>query len=97
MRRPNVLDVVRAVTEVAPEHPEVRVWWYAPIIDAELPAGPGDDRPLEIVLELANTDRPDLEAIGSALCARLRWPRVTVREHRGQEEESRLFRMLTAG
>src|SRR4029077_17679278 len=30
MRRPSILDVLRAVKEVGSTHPEVRGWWYAP-------------------------------------------------------------------
>ncbi len=30
MRQARILDVLRAVTEVAPAHPEVEAWWYAP-------------------------------------------------------------------
>ena len=30
MRQPSILDVLRAVRDVGPTHPEVRAWWYAP-------------------------------------------------------------------
>ena len=95
MQRPNILDVVRAVTAVAADHPEVKVWWYSPDPDFRVK---GDDRrksSLEFVLEFKNGDGADSDAIAEDLSTQLSGNPVAVREHRGKEETVRLFRMLT--
>lgn len=94
MRRPNILDVVRAVTEVAPAHPEVTVWWFAPDSELAVRSDRSREPTLEIVVETATTE-PNLEGVASKLSDRLSGTPVTVRTHRGREEDKRLFRMLT--
>ncbi len=94
VRRPNILDVVRAVTAVAPDYPEVTVWWYAP--EPELTPGSNHSGrgALEVVVETASLRSPDLDGLATHLSQRLGWQDVAVRAHRGPDEK-RLFRMLT--
>jgi hypothetical protein len=63
MRRPSILDVVRAVKEVAPAYPAVRGWWYAPAIHGEI--------------EVAVEGSPD-EAIAAQLSERLWGTKVSI-------------------
>lgn len=95
MRRPNILDVVAAVSEVAPSYPRVTVWWYAP--EPELPVTGGEKgrARLEIVVETAASAPSDLEVMASDIADRLDWEEVSVRAHRGGGEDKRLFRLLT--
>jgi hypothetical protein len=99
MRRPSILDVLRAVRDVGPAHPEVRAWWYAPGRKPRLAGGlPGDENggTLEIVVETAD-DGADLARIGGDLADRLRRGPVSVRPHRGNGEERQLYRLLSNG
>ena len=99
MRRPSILDVLRAVREVGPAHPRVRAWWYAPGRRLRLPGGlAGEDTgaTLEIVVE-TDGDGADLERIGGDLADRLRPGPVSVRFHRGNAEERQLYRLLSKG
>jgi hypothetical protein len=89
MRPPNVLDIVQAVTEVAPAHPEVAVWWYARAGEA--------GAPVQLVLEARDGTPPDTARIGSELAARLRTAPVAIRLHRGADEAAALYRVLTTG
>lgn len=85
---------MQAVAALAPDHPEVTVWWYAPAPELK----PGGNRSgrgaLEIVVESAGTRSPDPASLAAQLSERLRGHEVAVRAHRGREEK-RLFRMLT--
>jgi hypothetical protein len=99
MRRPSILDVLRAVKEVGRAHPEVRSWWYAPgrrlRLQGALPGGEGGEG-LEVVVE------PDVGAVVLAgicgeLAERLRSGPVSVRPHRGSGEERQLYRLLSRG
>ncbi len=87
MRTPTILDVVQAVTSVAPSHPQVAVWWYER-------AG---RRPIQLVLEAREGTSPDPAGIGSELAGRLGTEAVAVRMHRGPGETQALYRLLTAG
>jgi hypothetical protein len=87
MRTPNILDIVQAVTEVAPSHPELAVWWY------ERTGGAG----ARLVLEARKGASPDTAHIGSELAGRLGTGAVAVRMHRGAGETQALYRLLTAG
>lgn len=99
MRRPSILDVLRAVKEVGAAHPEVRAWWYAPgrrlRLQGALP-GVEDGESLEVVVE-ADIDGVDLAGIGADLADRLRSGPVSVRPHRGSGEEGQLYRLLSRG
>jgi hypothetical protein len=97
MRPPSILDVVRAVREVVPAHPEVRAWWYAP--SRGLPpqgrrAGERADAAVEVIIE-TDTASVDLARIGSDLADRLRRGPVSVRRHRGNGEERQLYRLMS--
>ena len=99
MRPPSILDVLRAVRDVVPAHPEVRAWWYAPSRGSRLHGGrPGEesDAALEVIIE---TDTPgaDLARIGRDLADRLRRGPVSVRPHRGNGEERQLYRLMSRG
>jgi hypothetical protein len=90
MRTPTILDIVKAVTEVAPSHPELAVWWY------ERTGGAGTSPGL-LVLEPRKGASPDTAHIGSELAGRLGTGAVAVRMHRGAGETQALYRLLTAG
>jgi hypothetical protein len=89
MHRPTILDVVQAVVEVAPSHPEVAVWWYARA------SGVGV-LPVMVVLETREGAAPDTSTIGLELAKRLGPSAVAVRMHRGAAEAQELYRLLTA-
>ncbi|HEU4647715.1 MAG TPA: hypothetical protein VFS33_01550 [Gemmatimonadales bacterium] len=93
MRTPTILDVIRAVTEVAPLHPEVAVWWY---VRASTEAGNGA-RGVQVVLEARDGIPPDVARIGPELGQRLGGATVSARMHRGAAEAAPLYRVLTAG
>jgi hypothetical protein len=88
MRTPTILDVVQAVTGVAPSHPEVAIWWYG---RAEMAGAP----PLLLVLEARDGARPDTERIGLELARRLGPAAIAIRMHRGAGEAQALYRLLT--
>jgi hypothetical protein len=90
MRTPTILDIVKAVTEVAPSHPELAVWWY------ERTGGAGASPGL-LVLEARKGASPDTAHIGSELAGRLGTGAVAVRMHRGAGETQALYRLLTTG
>ena len=87
-QRSNVLDVVRAVTEVAPDHPGVLVWWYVPRLL--------EDPKIELLVELRPDSNEDLVAIARAVEGRLPAASVTVTPHGGESEARRLFRVLSS-
>jgi hypothetical protein len=89
MRRPTILDLVQAVIEVAPSHPEVAVWWYRR-------ASAVGVLPVMVVLETRNGAAPDLTSIGAELATRLGGSAVAVRMHEGPGETQELYRLLTA-
>jgi hypothetical protein len=86
-RRANVLDIVRAVTEVAPDYPEVAVWWYVPRL-LENPE-------VEIVAEVKDGEAHHLAAAAERLTALLGNASVSVRPHRGAQEGRALFRLVS--
>lgn len=90
MRSPTILDVVQAVTDVAPSHPGVAIWWYGHATEAGAP-------PVLLVLEPRNGAAPDPASVGSQLARRLGPATVAVRMHRGAGETQALYRLLTAG
>jgi hypothetical protein len=87
MRPPTILDVVQAVTRLAPSHPEVAVWWYA----RGATGAPGG----LLVLEPREGAHPDTASIGSELAGSLGPGMVTVRIHRGAAEGQARYRLLT--
>jgi hypothetical protein len=89
MRTPNMIDVLKAVTEVAPSYPEVAVWWYRRVETAGAP-------PVLLVLEPRDGARPDTERVASELARRLGPATSTIRLHRGVDEVQTLYRLLTA-
>ncbi len=95
MRPTNILDVLEAVTTVAPSYPYVAAWWYAPVDDLE-PSGRSkrQARSCEVVIE-GHGDEPDLEGLAQDLSAQLSGRPVRVRLHRGDREGRQLFRMLS--
>jgi hypothetical protein len=86
MRLPTILDVVQAVTEVAPSHPELAVWWY------ERAGG----WPVRLVLQARGGSTPDMVSIGSELTGRLGAGAVAIRMHGGAGETQVLYRLVTA-
>lgn len=91
-RTPTILDVIRAVTEVAPFYPEVAVWWY---VRASTEPGNGA-RAVQVVLEVRDSIPPDVARIGRELGQRLGGAMVSARLHRGAAETAALYRVLTA-
>lgn len=89
MRRPTILDLVQAVVEVAPSHPEVAVWWYRR-------ASAVGVLPVVVVLETRDGAAADTTSIGSELTRRLGPSAVAVRMHEGAGETLELYRLLTA-
>jgi hypothetical protein len=87
MRPPSILDVVQAITQLAPSHPEVAVWWFAPAS----PEAPG---PM-LVLESREGALPDAASIGSELAGRFGPGVITIRVHRGAAEGQARYRLLT--
>jgi hypothetical protein len=85
--RSNVLDVVRAVTRVAPAHPQVATWWYVPRF-LENPR-------IELLVEVEVGQPADLPGIARAIEAHLTNASVTVAHHPGPGETRRLFRILS--
>src|SRR2546425_8490145 len=99
MRRPSILDVLRAVRDVGSAHPEVRAWWYTPGRRPPLPgvlAGEEAGETLEVVVETDGAGA-DLAGIGGDLAARLRRGPVSVRAHQGNAEEKQLDRPPSPG
>ncbi|HEX9572612.1 MAG TPA: hypothetical protein VF994_00870 [Myxococcales bacterium] len=99
MRRPSILDVLRAVRDVGPTYPEVRAWWYAPGRRLRLQgtvAGEEGGEAVEVVVE-TDAGGADLAGIGGDLADRLRRGPVSVRPHRGTGEERQLYRLLSRG
>ncbi|NIM47881.1 MAG: hypothetical protein GTO22_01220 [Gemmatimonadales bacterium] len=98
MRPPSILDVVRAVTVVAPAYTQVATWWYSPATRFRLRGegnGAGQERaPLKIAIDLNGDRNPDFDGIAAALAGRLGVP-VAVRAHQGSDEQIRLVRVLT--
>jgi hypothetical protein len=88
MRTPTILDIVQAVTGVAPSHPQVAVWWYG---RAEMAGAP-----ILLVLEARKGASPDMASIGSELAGRLGVRAIAIRMHRGAGETQSLYRLLTA-
>jgi hypothetical protein len=97
MSRLQILDLLNAVSTVAPAHRDVEVWWYLPPGASEPKAeslglaGP----PAEIVVEPAGGATPDLEAIRLRLTGQLGGRPVNVRPHAGEAERFHLYRLLT--
>ena len=91
MPRPPILDLLKAVSTVAPAHREVAVWWYVP---------PGSDQgtgapPAELVLQTDRDTPADLDTIRSRLAGLLGDAGVVVRSHRGPAEPNHLYRLLS--
>jgi hypothetical protein len=93
MRVPTILDVIEAVTQVAPSHPEVAVWWY---VRSSREGGNGA-RVVELVLESRDDAAPEVARIGPELGQRLGGAAVSARVHRGAAETAPLYRLLTTG
>lgn len=99
MPRLQILDLLKAVSAVAPAHREVAVWWYLPPgasetgAHAQMPES--DAIPAEVVVEPADGAGLDLEAIRSRLTGQLGGRPVIVRSHGGEAERFHLFRLLT--
>jgi hypothetical protein len=89
MRPPSILDLVQAVSELAPAHPEVAAWWYTRVADLGSP-------PMVVVIESIDGSEADCAAIGTELQRRLRPDAVAVRPHRAAAEAATLYRLLTA-
>lgn len=88
MRPPTILDIVQAVIDVAPSHPEVAVWWYAR-------AGVAGAASVVVVLEAREGRTPNAAGIDAELARRLGTSAVAVRMHRGSDETHALYRLLT--
>jgi hypothetical protein len=97
MRHAAILDVLRAVKELADTHPEVAAWWYAPVQRLRLlgqrARGSAEPLPLEIIIEPSATAAVDCTHLASELGRRLPGDRVAVRLHGGAAEQRRLFRL----
>jgi hypothetical protein len=95
MPRLQILDLLKAVSSVAPAYREVAVWWYLPPGAGQAGEAESDAVPAEVVVEPAGEARLDLEAIRSRLTGQLGGRPVVVRPHGGQSERFHLYRLLT--
>ena len=97
MRQPSILDVLRAVREIALAHPEVRAWWYAPVhrlrLQGALPSTPDPSR-IEVAIEV-DKHGANLEGIAAQIAEQLRCGPVSVRPYRGAQEERQLYRLFS--
>ncbi len=100
MRHPSILDVVRAVTAVAPRYPQVITWWYRPASRFRLQGESGtaaEPTPrIEVLVTLSNASQIDEETVASELSRLLAGAAVRVAERRGAGLEGRLVRVLSA-
>ena len=95
MRRPRILDVLKAATRVAADFPHVRVWWYAPAATQRKHQGaaPGFERvPCEVVVD-TDAAAADTDRLGQALMQELAGYPVCVRLFDGDARG--LFRLLS--
>jgi hypothetical protein len=95
MARLQILDLLNAVSAVAPAHGEVAVWWYLPPGGSTSTDLMPDTQPAEVVVEPVTGAAPDLESIQARLADRLGGRRVTVRPHGGAAERFHLYRLLS--
>jgi hypothetical protein len=110
MRQARILDVLCAVREVAPAHPEVEAWWYAPPrrlrLQGERPrdargdacgGGSGSEGApaIEVVVEAGSAASPDCVGIAAELARWLPGSALSVRLHRAAAEERQLFRLVS--
>ena len=96
MRRPGILDVVRAANAVWAARPEVRVWWYAPSasrqLDGQRPSQLHEAVQLELVVESEVPSTLDCDGLAAQLTRQLAGYPVRVRLHRGDERG--LYRLV---
>ena len=95
MRRPRILDVLKAVTTVAVDFPHVTVWWYAPAATQRMQHGmpPGFERaPCEVVVD-TDAAPVDTDRLGQELIRELAGYPVQVRLFEGDTRG--LFRLLS--
>jgi hypothetical protein len=98
MKSATILDVLRAVTRVAREHPEVEAWWYAPALRLRVAgdASDGQTAPVpEVAIDAAKNIDVDEELLSQELQALLEMPEVRVRRYEGAAEPRTLFRLVT--
>lgn len=94
MLRPPILDLLKAVSTVAPAHREVAVWWYVP--PASDPGSTSSSPlPAELVLQTDRDAAADLDTIRNRLAGLLGNAGVVVRPHRGAAEPNHLYRLLS--
>jgi hypothetical protein len=94
MRQPRILDVLRAVREVAASHPHVRAFWYAPPRRLHPPgAATSAGNAIEVAVEGGAAE--DLAGIASDVARSLGVPSVSARPFRGAGEDRQLYRLWT--
>ena len=95
MRPPSILDVVRAVKNVAATRDDVRGWWYAPPKRLRLAGERGPaDRHVEIAVE--GDPRGGHDLLAHELSRALSGFPVRVRPYRGRDGDAHLFRLVSA-
>jgi|SRR5215467_1304904 len=95
MARLQILDLLNAVTTVAPAHDDIAVWWYRPPGGSSTSDLMPDTQPAEVVVEPVGGAVPDLDAIRARLAGQLGGRPVTVRPHDGAGEQFHLYRLLS--
>jgi hypothetical protein len=95
MARLQILDLLNAVSNVAPGHDDVATWWYRPPGGSSNSDMMPDTQPAEVVVEPIAGAAPDLEAIQARLASQLGGRSVTVRPHGGESERFHLYRLLS--
>jgi hypothetical protein len=94
MPRPPILDLLKAVSSVAPAHREVAVWWYVPP-GSDPGSVSGSPPAAELVLQTDRDGTVDLDSIRTRLAGLLGDTGVLVRSHRGAAEPNHLYRLLS--
>jgi hypothetical protein len=95
MPRPPILDLLKAVSSVAPAHREVAIWWYVPPGSDPGSASTTTPAAAELVLQTDDATAADLETIRARLAGLLGESEVVVRSHRGPAEPNHLYRLLS--
>jgi hypothetical protein len=96
IRRPRILDVLRAAEAVRSEHPHVRVWWYVPDSSLQLKGeAPSHMQPpfVELAVEPIDAAASDCDRLSLAMSRQLEGYPVRVRIR--SETDRGLFRLVS--
>lgn len=97
VRRPRILDVLRAARTVAAEQPQVRIWWYVPDSALQLKGEvPSHMQPsfVEVAVDAPESATPDCDRLSLAMSHQLDGYPVRVRVR--QASDRGLFRLISS-